>query len=101
MSELFSDLTFSPLAYFLVIALIPGLVETAKQFEFFAKGNRPRILSLGLGLFFVGGAEAVSQGLIPEVALPWIRVVVMGLAGALAVSGYFDLVKRFTGNGSK
>ena len=101
MSELFSDFTFSPLAYFMVIALIPGLVETAKSFEFFAVGNRPRILSLALGLTGVGLAEAIAQGLIPASVLPWLRVVIMGLAGALAVSGYFDLVKRFTGNGDR
>ena len=98
-AKLFESFEFSALSYFLVIALIPGIVETAKSFAFFAVGNRPRLLSLGLGFFFVGFAEAISQGLIPVSWLPWVRVVVMGLAGSLAVSGYFDLIKRFTGNG--
>lgn len=98
---LFESFKFSALSYFLIVALIPGIVQTAKKFEPLAGGNRPLILSLALGFGFVGFAEAIAQGLIPPGVLPWVRVVVMGLAGALAVSGYFDLVKKFTGNGKE
>ena len=96
---MFEEFAFSPLSYFLIVALIPGLVQTAKKWEWVSVGNRPLVLSLALGFFFVGFAEAITAGLVPDAVLPWVRVVVMAIAGALSVSGYFDLVKKFTGNG--
>lgn len=93
------DFAFSPLSYFLILVLIPGVVQTAKKWEWFAVGNRPLALGMGLAFFFVGFAEAIEAGLVPEVVLPWVRVVVLGLAGSLSVGGYWDMVKKFTGNG--
>ena len=46
-------------------------------------------------------AEAVLLGQVPEVALPWVRVVAMAIAGALPVSGSYDLIRKFTGNGER
>jgi len=96
---MFDGFEFSALSYFVIIAIIPGIVQTAKKWEWIAVGNRPLVLSLALGFFFVGFSEAIAAGLVPDAALPWVRVVVMALAGALSVSGYFDLIKKFTGNG--
>jgi hypothetical protein len=94
---MFDSFQFSDLSYFLILALIPGIVETAKKWGWIASGNRPLLLSLILGFFFVGFAEAITLGLVPEAVLPWVRVVVMAAAGALSVSGSYDLVKKFTG----
>jgi hypothetical protein len=98
---MFEGFQFTELSYFLILALIPGIVETAKKWEWVAAGNRPLLLSLVLAFFFVGVAEAMSLGLVPEVVLPWVRMVVMTMAGALSVSGSHDLIKKFTGNGGK
>jgi len=98
---MFESFQFSDLSYFLILALIPGIVETAKKWGWMASGNRPLLLALVLGFFFVGFAEAISLELVPEVVLPWVRVLVMGIAGALSVSGSYDLIKKFTGNGGQ
>ena len=45
--------------------------------------------------------EAVSLGRVPEVVLPWVRVVVMAIGGALSVSGSYDLIRKFTGDGEQ
>ena len=75
----------SVLGEYALILLVPGIVETAKKFGL--KGNWNLGLSIVLGMLFVGLAQANAQGLVPEVALPWISVGVAGLGGALAVSG--------------
>ena len=87
----------SVLGEYALILLVPGIVETAKKFKL--QGNANLALSIVLGMFFVGLAQANAQGLVPEVALPWIRVGIAGLGGGLAVSGYYDIFKKFTGNG--
>lgn len=89
------NFAFSPLSYFVILALIPGIVETAKKIPFLAAGNRPLVLGMVLAFLFVGFAEAVALDLVPAAVLPWIRVVVLALAGALSVGGYYDLIKKF------
>ena len=76
-------------------------METAKKWEWIAAGNRPLLLSLVLGFFFVGVAEGISLGLVPEVVQPWVRVVVMAIAGPLSVSGSYDMLRKFTGGGEQ
>ena len=90
------DLSF--LAEYALLLLIPGVVETAKAFG--VSGKASLALSLILGMFFIGLAQAIAQGVVPEAALPWINIGVVGVGGALAASGYYDLFKKFTGNGS-
>lgn len=75
-----------------LLLLIPGIVEAAKEFGIGGKASLA--LSLGLGVLFFGLAQAIGGGLIPAPYLPWIDVVVYGLGGGLAVSGYYDLVRR-------
>ena len=87
----------SMLGEYALLLLVPGIVETAKKFGL--SGNWNLGLSLVLGVLFVGLAQANAQGLVPAVALPWISVVFAGLGGGLAVSGYYDLFRKFTGNG--
>ena len=87
----------SVLGEYALLLLVPGIVETAKKFGL--SGNWNLGLSLALGMVFAGLAQANAQGLVPEAALPWISVVVVGLGGALGVSGYYDIFKKFTGNG--
>ena len=89
------DLSF--LGEYALLLLIPGVVETAKEFG--VSGKASLALSLILGMFFVGLAQAIAQGLVPEMALPWINIAVVGIGGALAASGYYDLFRKFTGNG--
>ena len=82
------DLSF--LGEYALLLLIPGVVETAKEFG--VSGKASLALSLVLGAFFVGLAQALAQGLVPEVAL-------VGVGGALAAIGYYDLFRKVTGNG--
>jgi len=92
---MFAGFDWSTLADFALLVLIPGIVETAKKFGL--KGNGALVLSLALGFVFVALAETITQGLIPDVALPWLRVALIGIGGALAASGYYDLAKKFFG----
>jgi len=75
-----------------VAALIFGIVEAAKQFG--VTGKWSQALAMVLGFLFIGLAQAISQGLIPAEALPWIELVVTALAGALAANGWYDFGKR-------
>ena len=81
-----------------VAALIFGIVEAAKQFGINGKGSQA--LALGLGVFFVGLAEAISQGLIPADYVVYVELVVTAIAGGLAAMGYYDFIKKFAKNGS-
>ena len=75
-----------------VAALIFGIVEAAKEFGIKGKGSRA--LAAGLGVFFVGLAQAMAQGLIPPEAMIWVELVVTGLAGGLMAMGYYDFAKK-------
>jgi len=75
-----------------LLLLIPGIVECAKAFG--VKGKASLGLSVGLGFFFFGLVRVIGAGLIPAAWLPWIEVVIYGLAGSMAMSGYYDLVDR-------
>lgn len=76
-----------------VIVLVLGIVEAAKRLG--VKGKGSQILALASGAFFVGLSAAIGRDLIPAVVLPWVEIVVVGLGGALAATGVYDLGKRF------
>jgi len=80
-----------------VAALIIGVVEAAKEFG--VEGKSSRALALGLGVFFVGSAQAISQGIVPVEAVPYVELGVTAIAGGLAAMGYYDLGKRFSRRG--
>lgn len=73
--------------------LILGIVEAAKQFGVNGKGSQ--VLSLALGVFFVGLYQAMSQSLIPEAYVPYITWGVTSVAGGLAAMGLYDFAKKF------
>lgn len=75
-----------------VAALIFGIVEAAKELG--VTGNGSRVLALVVGAFFVGLAQAVTQGLIPADVLPYVELFVVAVAGALAAMGYYDFAKK-------
>ena len=75
-----------------VAALIFGIVEAAKEFG--VKGKGSQVLALVLGLAFVGLAQAISEGMIPANVLPYVELVVVSIAGALAANGWYDFSKR-------
>ena len=67
--------------------LLPRLVEFCKE-AFGLQGKRNIWIVAGtLGFLFAAVAAARDEGLIPAIALPWIRVVVMGLGGLVAACG--------------
>lgn len=77
----------------LVIPLVLGIVEFAKNLGL--QGRACQVLAVVLGAFFIGLSQAIQMGLIPEIALPWISVVVFGIGGGMATVGLYDYSKRF------
>lgn len=75
-----------------LVFLIVGIVETAKRWGVTGKGSE--VLAFAVAFVLVGLAFAIQQGMIPEVALPWIILVVTALAGGLTATGYYDLLKK-------
>jgi len=72
-----------------VILLVLGIVEAAKKLGI--EGNGSFILALVLGAVFGAYLEALGQGLVPAAIVPWVRVFVVGIGGALAATGLYDL----------
>jgi hypothetical protein len=67
-----------------LIYLVPGLIEFAKKLGL--AGTRAIVLvGFVLGVVFAGTAAAIGEGLIPEIALPWVRVAALSLGGGVAV----------------
>lgn len=85
----FEDLAIAGVS---LIPLIMGWVQVAKKLG--VDGNWSLILSLLLGGLFTALWQAMGSGLIPEPWIPWINVGVVGLGGALAAGGLYDLGKR-------
>ena len=77
----------------LILPLIVGLVEFAKDYGI--EGKWSRLFAVALGLLFGGLWYAINQGIIPEAAMPWIGIPVFGLAFGLGAAGLYDLGKRF------
>lgn len=75
-----------------VIILVLGIVEASKRFGL--KGWGLQALGFGLGFVLVGLSAAIGADLVPAVAVPWIRIVILGLGGALAANGLYDLAKK-------
>ena len=75
-----------------VIILVLGIVEASKRWGL--KGTWLQVFSFGLGFVLVGLSATIGAGLIPEVAVPWITIVVYGLGGALAANGLYDFAKK-------
>jgi hypothetical protein len=53
-----------------------------------------------LGVVFAGVAQAINEGLVPALALPWVRVGFVALGGAIAACsamGLYDVGKKWAG----
>lgn len=80
------------------VALIPvimGLVEFSKKLG--AQGKGLIVEAFGLGVLLAGVWGTIEFGLMPEPALPWVKVAAVALGGgvaALAAVGDYDLAKR-------
>ena len=74
--------------------LVLALVQTAKMFGL--KGTyKIRALAIGLGVVFVAVAYGINEGLIPEVAAPYITWCVVAILGGLAAMGLWELGERW------
>lgn len=94
MNEVFGEV--SPV---LVMAMVMGLVEFAKKVGVNGKGSMG--LSMGLGVAFgvgyqVAEAGSSSGGLAAVSPAGWFGMAVFGLLMGLAVSGLYDLGKKFS-----
>lgn len=67
-----------------LVYLIPRLVEFLKVAVHLEGKGRIWIVAFALGFVLAGLAAAISEGLVPAAALPWIRVVAVALGGAVA-----------------
>ena len=80
-----------------LVYLLPRLIEFIKTV--FGLSGKARVWTLAgaLGFFFAGAAAAISEGLVPDVAMPWINVVMMALGGlvaACAAIGDYELKRK-------
>lgn len=66
--------------------LINRIVEALKLLGLSGTRNIV-IVVLCVGFFLSGVAASISEGLIPEAGLPYIRVIVIAVAGAVAAVG--------------
>ena len=93
------DFDFSQLAIggVALVYLIPRLIEFIKKTTGLHGKARIWLISGGLGFGFAAFAAAVNQGLVPEAALPWVNVAMVGLGGlvaACAAIGDYELNHR-------
>jgi len=70
-----------------LIWLLPRLIEFLKEAVGLQGKRNIWIVAGVLGFLFAGYAAARDEGLVPEIVLPWIRVVVVGLGGIVAACG--------------
>lgn len=77
-----------------ILPLILGLVEFAKKFGL--QGNGCVALAMVLGIVFAGLGYAIESGALPEGAMFWVNMGVVGLSVGLASAGLYDLGKRLT-----
>ena len=83
----------------LLVPLIIGLVEFAKSQGLQGRHNF-MLLAFLLGVAFTGVAQAINEGLVPALALPWVRVGFVALGGAIAACsamGLYDVGKKWAG----
>jgi len=82
-----------------LVWLIPRVVQFLKT-AFGLNGTRDIwIVVFCLGLSFSGLAASISEGLIPEAAMPYIRVGMIALGGAVAACGAigeYELKEKFS-----
>lgn len=81
-----------------LVWLIPRVVEFLKTALGLSGTRNIWIVVFGLGLSFSGLAAAISEGLVPEVAMPYIRVGMIALGGAVATCGAigeYELKEKF------
>jgi len=82
-----------------LVWLIPRIVQFLKT-AFHLNGTRDIwIVVFCLGLSFSGLAASISEGLIPEAAMPYIRVGMIALGGAVAACGAigeYELKEKFS-----
>lgn len=74
------------------LVLVPGLVQFIKSVAGI-KDKAAEALTVGTGAFMIGLAYALNSDLIPAVAVPWINLTVVAVAGGLAIAGYYKLIK--------
>jgi hypothetical protein len=76
-----------------LIPLVVSWVQISKRLGL--SGNWLMVEAFLLATIFTGLSQAIGEGLIPEAAIPWIRVVIVGLGGGAASCGAYDLAKKF------
>lgn len=80
-----------------LVWIIPRIVEFLKTGVGLSGTRNIWLVVFFLGLFFSGVAAAIGEGLIPDAALPYIRVGMIALGGAVAACGAigeFEMQRR-------
>jgi hypothetical protein len=73
-------------------AFVLGWVAAAKELGL--KGKALTVLAILLSTLLAALWQALATGLVPAAAVPWITVVIVGLGGGVALTGWYDLSKR-------
>jgi hypothetical protein len=77
----FADIAIGGVA---LVYLIPRLVEFLKTSAGLSGTRNIWLVAGGLGFLLAALSAALNEGLVPGPALPWIRVVAVGLGGLVA-----------------
>ena len=70
-----------------LVWLIPRVVQFLKTALGLSGTRNIWIVVFALGLSFSGLAAAISEGLVPDAAMPYVRVGMIALGGAVAACG--------------
>ena len=87
------DLENPMIAGFAVPMLIMAIVQAAKSI-FSLKDQGAQIMAYGVGFILYGVAYAMSEGMIPTVALPYVRLAVVCIGGPLIPMGFYKLIVK-------
>ena len=81
-----------------LVWLIPRVVQFLKTALGLSGTRNIWIVVFALGLVFSALAAAINEGLVPDAAMPYIRVAMIGLGGAVAACGAigeYELKEKF------
>lgn len=78
------------------IAIIPFTLAITQGLKsiFNIEGKTNQIVAFAVAMLLTMASLAISQGLLPETAIVWIKIVLSSIGGGLSAIGLFDYVRQ-------